>query len=93
MLPVEQQLAQLYAALGEYLKLKARLFEPVRGIDLDERRLALALHNGRVVDALNASKEAPARPPPRPPGAALAGRRAAPVLRRPGCARAHQFVA
>ena len=57
MLPVEQQLAQLYAALGEYLKLKARLFEPVRGIDLDERRLALALHNGRVVDALNASKE------------------------------------
>ena len=56
-LAVEQNLARLYAALGQYLELKSRLFEPVRGIDLEQRRLALALHNGRVVDALNAVKE------------------------------------
>lgn len=56
-IPVEQNLARLYDALGRYLELKSRMFEPVRGIDLDQRRLALALHNGRVVDALNATKE------------------------------------
>ncbi|MBS1228146.1 MAG: YccS/YhfK family integral rane protein [Proteobacteria bacterium] len=54
---VEQNLASLYASLGKYLALKSTLFEPVRGIDLEQRRLALALHNGRVVDALNATKE------------------------------------
>ena len=57
MLPVEQNLARLYAALADYLELKAGLFEPVRGVDLEQRRLALALHNGRVVDALNSCKE------------------------------------
>jgi len=57
MLPVRQNLAQLYEALGEYLHLKSRLFEPVRGIDLERHRLALALHNGRVVEALNTTKE------------------------------------
>lgn len=57
MLPVEQDLARLYDALGRYLDLKSKMFEPVRGIDLEQRRLALALHNGRVVDALNAAKE------------------------------------
>ena len=57
MLAVEQNMARLYDALGHYLELKARLFEPVRGIDFERRRLALALHNGRVVDALNATKE------------------------------------
>lgn len=57
MLPVRQNLAHLYDLLGEYLHLKSRLFEPVRGIDLERRRLALALHNGRVVEALNATKE------------------------------------
>ena len=57
MRPVEQNLARLYASLGNYLALKSRMFEPVRGIDLEQRRLALALHNGRVVDALNATKE------------------------------------
>jgi len=56
-LAVEQSLARLYAALGQYLQLKSRLFEPVRGIDLEQRRLALALHNGRVVETLNAAKE------------------------------------
>ena len=57
MLPVEQNLARLYEVLGKYLELKARMFEPVRGIDLEQRRLQLALHNGRVVEALNAVKE------------------------------------
>ncbi len=55
--PVRFRLARLYAVLGEYLRLKALLLEPVRGVDLERRRMALALHNGRVVDALNAAKE------------------------------------
>jgi YccS/YhfK family integral membrane protein len=57
MLPVRQNLARLYRVLADYLNLKAAMFEPVRGIDLERRRLALALHNGRVVEALNATKE------------------------------------
>ncbi len=57
MLLVRQNMAGLYEVLGAYLRLKARLFEPVRGIDLEQRRLALALHNGRVVEALNLVKE------------------------------------
>jgi len=55
--PVRYRLAKLYALLGEYLRLKALLLEPVRDVDLEQRRMALALHNGRVVDALNAAKE------------------------------------
>lgn len=55
--PVRYRLAKLYAMLGEYLRLKALLLEPVRDEDLERRRMALALHNGRVVDALNAAKE------------------------------------
>ena len=55
--PVRYRLAKLYALLGEYLRLKALLLEPVREMDLEGRRMALALHNGRVVDALNAAKE------------------------------------
>ncbi|SFE18727.1 YccS family putative transporter [Paracidovorax konjaci] len=55
--PVRQNLAQLYDQLGTYLRLKARLFEPVRGVDVERRRLALAQTNGRVVAALNATKE------------------------------------
>ncbi len=57
MRPIEHNLAKLYESLGKYLVLKSSMFEPVRGIDLEQRRLALALHNGRVVDALNAAKE------------------------------------
>jgi YccS/YhfK family integral membrane protein len=57
MLPVRQNLSRLYRVLAEYLHLKSALFEPVRGIDLERRRLALAMHNGRVVEALNATKE------------------------------------
>ena len=55
--PVRYRLAKLYAVLGEYLRLKALLLEPVRDEDLERRRMALALHNGRVVAALNAAKE------------------------------------
>lgn len=54
---VRHRLSTLYALLGEYLRLKAQLLEPVSDIDLAGRRLALALHNGRVVDALNSTKE------------------------------------
>ena len=57
MLSVRQKLATLYEVLGAYLQLKSRLLAPVRGVDLERRRLALALHNGRVVEALNAVKE------------------------------------
>ena len=55
--PARFRLAKLYAVLGEYLRLKALLLEPVHDVDLERRRMALALHNGRVVDALNAAKE------------------------------------
>lgn len=55
--PVQQRLARLYAALGDYLVLKGSLFEPVRGIDLEARRLELAQLNGKVVVALNGAKE------------------------------------
>ena len=54
---VRHRLSRLYALLGEYLRLKAQLLEPVADTDLAGRRLELALHNGLVVDALNATKE------------------------------------
>jgi YccS/YhfK family integral membrane protein len=66
---VRHRLSQLYALLGEQLRLKALLLEPVPGADRQQRRLELALHNGRVVDALNATKESlfsrlgPGQPP------------------------------
>lgn len=55
--PVQQNLAQLYRVLGDYLRLKASLFEPVRGVDVEMRRLALAQQNSQVVTALNIAKE------------------------------------
>ncbi|QCT98585.1 TIGR01666 family membrane protein [Stutzerimonas degradans] len=55
--PVQQSLARLYRELGQYFKLKAALFEPIRSLDVEERRLQLAQQNGRVVSALNAAKE------------------------------------
>ena len=55
--PVQHSLARLFRELGQYLKLKAALFEPLRQLDVEERRLALAKQNGRVVAALNAAKE------------------------------------
>ncbi len=56
--PVRERLAQLFEVLGEYLRRKADLFEPVRGEDLHARRLALAEQNAQVVAALNAAKGA-----------------------------------
>ncbi|SDH44511.1 TIGR01666 family membrane protein [Pseudomonas benzenivorans] len=55
--PVQHSLARLFRELGRYLKLKAALFEPLRQLDVEQRRLALARQNGRVVAALNAAKE------------------------------------
>lgn len=55
--PVQQSLARLFRELGLYLKLKSALFEPIRQMDVEARRLELAQQNGRVVAALNAAKE------------------------------------
>ncbi|WP_297834529.1 YccS family putative transporter, partial [Pseudomonas sp.] len=55
--PVQQSLARLFNELGRYLELKSTLFEPIRQLDLESRRLALAQQNGRVVAALNGAKE------------------------------------
>ncbi len=55
--PVQQSLARLFRELGRYLKLKSSLFEPIRQLDVEARRLELAQQNGRVVAALNAAKE------------------------------------
>ncbi|WP_397450258.1 YccS family putative transporter [Pseudomonas sp. NA-150] len=55
--PVQQSLAKLFSELGRYLELKATLFEPIRQLDIEARRLELAQQNGRVVAALNSTKE------------------------------------
>ena len=55
--PVQQSLARLFRELSRYLKLKSTLFEPIRQLDVEARRLELAQQNGRVVAALNAAKE------------------------------------
>ncbi|KPA89405.1 MULTISPECIES: YccS family putative transporter [Pseudomonas] len=55
--PVQQSLAKLFRELGYYLKLKSSLFEPIRQLDVEARRLELAQQNGRVVAALNTAKE------------------------------------
>lgn len=55
--PVQQSLARLFFELGEYLKIKSSLFEPLRQLDVEAQRLALARQNGRVVVALNQAKE------------------------------------
>ncbi len=55
--PLKQSMARLYKTLGEFLILKSALFEPVRGVDVEARRVALARQNGKVVDALNQAKE------------------------------------
>ncbi|VVO42442.1 YccS family putative transporter [Pseudomonas fluorescens] len=55
--PVQQSLARLFRELGYYLKLKSSLLEPIRHLDVEARRLELAQQNGRVVAALNTTKE------------------------------------
>jgi YccS/YhfK family integral membrane protein len=54
--PVRLALARLYASLGEYLAVKARLFEPVQDLPVAERRAELAQCNQHVVAALNACR-------------------------------------
>lgn len=55
--PVQQSLSRAYYQLGDYLRLKSSLFEPVRGLDVEQRRLELAQANGKLVAALNQTKE------------------------------------
>lgn len=55
--PVQQALARVFRELGLYLRLKAALFEPLRELDVEQRRLELAQQNGKLVAALNAAKE------------------------------------
>lgn len=55
--PVQYALAKLFNELGDYLKLKATLIEPIRRIDIEQRRLLLAQKNSRVVADLNLAKE------------------------------------
>jgi YccS/YhfK family integral membrane protein len=55
--PVQQRLSNLYILLASYLELKASMFEPVRDVDMEARRLELAQLNSKVVTALNLGKE------------------------------------
>ncbi len=55
--PVQQSVARVYRELARYFRLKATLFEPLRELDVEDRRLALAQQNGRVVAAMNLAKE------------------------------------
>ena len=55
--PVQQALSRVFHELGAYLRIKASLFEPVKQLDIEARRLELARQNGRVVTALNQAKE------------------------------------
>ena len=55
--PVQLALARVFDELAIYLKLKAAMFEPLREMDVEKRRLALARQNAALVTALNAAKE------------------------------------
>ncbi|MDB5819966.1 MAG: integral rane protein YccS/YhfK family [Rhizobacter sp.] len=55
--PVQARLASLFTVLGEFVRFKASLFEPVRGVDFEAKRLSLTRLNASVVTELNASKE------------------------------------
>lgn len=55
--PVQDRLVKLFAVLGAYVRFKASLFEPLRGIDIERKRLSLAQLNAEVVTELNAAKE------------------------------------
>lgn len=56
--PVQALLVRLYQVLGAHVQYKASLFEPLRDVDVQGRRLVLARRNAAVVNALNATKEA-----------------------------------
>jgi len=74
LLPVRHALAGLYVTLGAHLRLKAAMFEPVRGVDMRQRRLDLAWSNARLVTALEAAKQSllACSVPGKPPAPALA---------------------
>jgi YccS/YhfK family integral membrane protein len=55
--PVQARLVSLFTVLGNFVRYKASLFEPLRGIDIERKRLALAQLNAEVVTELNAAKE------------------------------------
>jgi len=55
--PVQVRLVKLFSVLGDYVCFKASLFEPLRGIDVERKRLSLAQLNADVVRELNAAKE------------------------------------
>ncbi len=55
--PVQLALAKVFDELAIYLKLKAALFEPLREVDVEQRRLALARQNAVLVSAMNAAKD------------------------------------
>ncbi|SCX53794.1 YccS family putative transporter [Variovorax sp. EL159] len=55
--PVQARLVTLFGVLGNFVRFKASLFEPLRGIDIERKRLSLAQLNAEVVTELNAAKE------------------------------------
>ncbi len=55
--PVQAMLVRLFTVLGDYVQFKASLFEPLRDIDIEHKRLALAQLNATVVTELNNAKE------------------------------------
>ena len=55
--PLQQSLARVFRRQCEYLKIKSILFEPLRQMDVEGHRLALAQQNSRVVAALNDTKD------------------------------------
>jgi len=55
--PVQARLVTLFTVLGNFVRFKASLFEPLRGIDIEQKRLSLAQLNAEVVTELNAAKE------------------------------------
>lgn len=56
--PVQALLVRLFDGLGAHVQYKASLFEPLRDVNVQGRRLGLARRNAAVVAALNATKEA-----------------------------------
>jgi YccS/YhfK family integral membrane protein len=56
--PVQELLVKLFTVLGDYVRFKASLFEPLRGVDIERKRLSLAQMNTDVVGEMNAAKEA-----------------------------------
>ena len=54
--PLQHSLARVFREQCHYLKAKSALFEPLRNVDLEGHRLAIAQQNSNVVAALNDTK-------------------------------------